>query len=379
MTGLSISTDQQLPCEAGHRITLCLAQPEGIKPLTMGFPHAFLVECIEATLRRSDRSIRLVLKKALREPWPCHFNEKSKLNVEQLSLWKEPKPDDPISRIMIHLGGTKDVKSIHSSLESAVDLKKFLNLVALEVIRNTTSAIFAHSEYGKELFTVSSIHDRHKPLFTIRVHLPIKMSPLGSPMILITALDHRHAEKLIANGRLQSIQFREDSQRIFNERRNQKPFPLWTTSEDVTLLLRYMFRMNSTKMKPSLWQEENVPLGKFSPFLASFIAPLYLDNQYHESEEEIETTKDKIRSLKKDHNIPQGDPNVCARCLKSSSVKLKRCSRCKSVSYCTVECQKADWSKHKTYCVISHESNTEMEVMEKIQKAAELMMRNLRI
>jgi hypothetical protein len=136
--------------------------------------------------------------------------------------------------------------------------------------------------------------------------------------------------------------------------------------------------MNSTKMKPSLWQEENVPLGKFSPFLASFIAPLYLDNQYHESEEEIETTKDKIRSLKKDHNIPQGDPNVCARCLKSSSVKLKRCSRCKSVSYCTVECQKADWSKHKTYCVISHESNTEMEVMEKIQKAAELMMRNLR-
>lgn len=29
---------------------------------------------------------------------------------------------------------------------------------------------------------------------------------------------------------------------------------------------------------------------------------------------------------------------------------LKRCSRCKRVSYCSIECQHADWSNHKEFC-----------------------------
>jgi hypothetical protein len=40
--------------------------------------------------------------------------------------------------------------------------------------------------------------------------------------------------------------------------------------------------------------------------------------------------------------------NVCQHCLKETS--LKRCSRCKSIGYCSVDCQRADWMTHREIC-----------------------------
>ena len=34
----------------------------------------------------------------------------------------------------------------------------------------------------------------------------------------------------------------------------------------------------------------------------------------------------------------------------SSSTNLKQCKRCRTVSYCTIACQKKDWRTHKTVC-----------------------------
>src|SRR6056300_1567949 len=43
---------------------------------------------------------------------------------------------------------------------------------------------------------------------------------------------------------------------------------------------------------------------------------------------------------------------VCANCGKAAvdDVKLKICTACKLVKYCSVECQKNHWSKHKKAC-----------------------------
>lgn len=44
---------------------------------------------------------------------------------------------------------------------------------------------------------------------------------------------------------------------------------------------------------------------------------------------------------------------VCARCGTNdaaSDSKLMRCQRCKVVSYCSQECQRADWKQHKKLC-----------------------------
>lgn len=40
---------------------------------------------------------------------------------------------------------------------------------------------------------------------------------------------------------------------------------------------------------------------------------------------------------------------VCGKCLKVDC-KLSHCSKCRAVYYCSKECQKADWSRHKGVC-----------------------------
>lgn len=40
---------------------------------------------------------------------------------------------------------------------------------------------------------------------------------------------------------------------------------------------------------------------------------------------------------------------ACSAC-GSREKKVHRCSRCRSARYCSKECQRADWAKHKTEC-----------------------------
>jgi MYND finger len=42
---------------------------------------------------------------------------------------------------------------------------------------------------------------------------------------------------------------------------------------------------------------------------------------------------------------------TCDTCKKRSSyTKMKKCSRCRNATYCSVECQKQDWNRHKVEC-----------------------------
>ena len=43
----------------------------------------------------------------------------------------------------------------------------------------------------------------------------------------------------------------------------------------------------------------------------------------------------------------------------NSSDSLSKCSRCKKVSYCNRECQKADWKAHKNHCVEANNNNND--------------------
>lgn len=45
--------------------------------------------------------------------------------------------------------------------------------------------------------------------------------------------------------------------------------------------------------------------------------------------------------------------NGCTKCgtnTKDVNKSLKRCTGCKFVKYCNVDCQKADWKNHKSVC-----------------------------
>jgi len=54
-------------------------------------------------------------------------------------------------------------------------------------------------------------------------------------------------------------------------------------------------------------------------------------------------------SLNDDDILMKYSEHVCANCNKSDDIRL-RCSRCKKVWYCGVNCQKKHWKKHKKTC-----------------------------
>ncbi|KAF9528730.1 hypothetical protein CPB83DRAFT_853654 [Crepidotus variabilis] len=47
---------------------------------------------------------------------------------------------------------------------------------------------------------------------------------------------------------------------------------------------------------------------------------------------------------------------VCFRCYKAESpdLRLSKCGKCLRVAYCSTECQKADWKRHKPFCNAWH-------------------------
>ena len=338
----SITTDQELPCEAAHKITVTTAQPEGVQPLVLCFPHPVLAEDIMESAQVSNGSIRLVLKKALREPWSYCFSKRAKWKVEEFPPWN-PKGHE--SQLTVHLvAGQMDVNSPMFS-ESKLT-------TPLEEVRGLISQIFC-SLSEKHLIVLS---DKSGPemtqqrLWYLHVHLPLRNSPSGSPVLLISALDQSIADRFVAEEDSETEDIWEEFSSSFFRDESMKT--LSVNTEEAAALLRYVLRLNSTQVIPTAWQEENLPLGKHSPVLTTFLSPLYLDNPFgiDEEDEDSDDEKEQLRQFEAMLGVPTFNPNRCARCGIQSSDTLKRCSKCKMAYYCTAECQREDWKKHKIAC-----------------------------
>lgn len=58
--------------------------------------------------------------------------------------------------------------------------------------------------------------------------------------------------------------------------------------------------------------------------------------------------RDNVRAALADSEAGAELPSACKTCGKLS--KTSKCSQCKSVAYCSKECQKLDWPVHKAAC-----------------------------
>jgi len=58
-----------------------------------------------------------------------------------------------------------------------------------------------------------------------------------------------------------------------------------------------------------------------------------------------------VQEQELDHTtvVKQATEHVCNNC-EDVGMGFQRCSRCKAVWYCSPECQKANWTKHKASC-----------------------------
>ncbi len=337
-----MSPNQTLPCESVHGLILSLRQPNDIEPLALNFPFPILVNDICATLHRKTRSIDMVLKKALFEPWPCEFQAttQSRWNVDNLKPWKDGSELE--SQLMIHLCHQYKMKEIRSPLsqnEQKTDFRS--NMSALKYVRRV---ILSLMESNKEFVCIRRKDSPKIPEWYIRVHLPVRVSPLGSPILLLSANDIRLYEILNSQGKVDLQQSSDDFTRIFEAPRYKKNpdgkmLILWTFNSKQEQLLRYVLRLNSTKILSSTWQKKNLPQGENSSWLATFVSPLYVDCLMDQESLDVFQTDKEIKKV----------PTSCALCNKISE-NLKRCSRCRSIFYCSVECQRGHWTEHKNVC-----------------------------
>lgn len=184
LTGLKVTTNEQAPCESCHDVTISLIQPNKIKPLLLSFAFPILAKSVQATLHRKSRHVDLVLKKSLLEPWPCEFHTKtSKWVIDNLVPWENSSPE-MVNSVEHH------VSSQFYSLEE-IDIGRFRDpkSSALNSFRlKLTSMMLDDVEYVS--------YGRNNDWYLLKLHRPLLTSPMGSPILLVTALDDNHTKNM---------------------------------------------------------------------------------------------------------------------------------------------------------------------------------------
>ncbi|EGN93494.1 hypothetical protein SERLA73DRAFT_115908 [Serpula lacrymans var. lacrymans S7.3] len=98
----------------------------------------------------------------------------------------------------------------------------------------------------------------------------------------------------------------------------------------------------------------------FAPFvtriaLSPIFAVSYLESIGNFSENLNSEEAQSRESRLKDAGGSTQQNSVCAACEKEGKPKLLLCSKCRKVSYCSVECQRREWKKHKPQCAVLKE------------------------
>jgi len=219
----------------------------------------------------------------------------------------------------------------------------------LDEVREILRAIF----YGQfnNSFQLFAVHGpgqnpNDDPIFFFRIHPPVRYSPHGSPLLLVSVIDYQRLEELIGQGKVDREAFQSDYHRLVTEGVSKEVCIIRASTMEELSLLRYILRVNSTKMRRSAWQSMKLPRGDDHPWIPTFISPLYT--------EMIDFICNRFDRLNSSSIIPQADDPLyrksCASCF-VSKVQLQLCSRCRRVLHCSISCQRNHWSMHKSRCV----------------------------
>ena len=222
-------------------------------------------------------------------------------------------------------------------------------LPALDEVREIIRAIFyGHHNNSFQLMTVHGPENPDDPVFFIRIHPPVRFSPHGSPLLLVSVIDYPRLEELIGQGKVDREAFQADFHRLVTEGVSKEVCIIRASSNEEINLFRYVLRVNSTKMRRSVWQSRNLPRGEDTPWISTFISPLYVESMTRE----CLMLESRIPS--RSTQSPLSDDPIfrksCVSCY-VTKVSLKSCSRCHRDFFCSISCQRNHWPVHKLKCV----------------------------
>ena len=125
--GLTWFVVRQPRCESAHYITLVLDQSFGSETLAFSVPYPFLAETVVAKPTRPGE-FRLILQKAVNEPWPAQFSSRPVLSQ---SVLRNFNLDD----LAIHLEQQFDSIQMPSDLSSLNEIRHITTLLFDYVIK----------------------------------------------------------------------------------------------------------------------------------------------------------------------------------------------------------------------------------------------------
>ena len=316
--------------ESAHRITVSL---NGVEPVTVTLPHPIVPHTIKTTLSQTHGIIDIVAEKALHDLWPDDGiqPERFRWNAEKLEPWMDNLGHQYLEYHLHFQLSPRDWED-DWSLPSHPARGKTDAWIRLRVIIGDILKL-AVEKKDQLRFQLKIDESSETADWYVRAHLPIRTSPLGTPILLLSAVDQRLSERLQREGKLDKDRAKKDLHRIYGHVSEEEKIVIAIPTVEVARLLRYTLRLNSTKIRPNEWQKENLPQGKpTSPCLSTYVGCLYWDDLA-------------INAI----SPPRFEVGYCAKCWEISR-ELKWCGRCKSITYCSVKCQLDDWAEHKLSC-----------------------------
>ena len=314
---------------------------DGVKPLTVTLPHPILPCSPKIVFHQDHGVVEIVATKDFPHGLSSSDDVRPvdpRWDSEALETWDD---EETLAARLDSLVLLDDHKTSETPIISEAQQ---VSQQVRYVIRDLFVAATQQSD--QPLFQVRVKGSTKDTAWFIRAHPPVRTSPDGDPILLLSVMDHHLAEGMEdGDEQLDTSRATEDFLAAFdslNTTTKVDPVVISLDAVEGGQFLRYILRRNAAKIQPTPWQVDNLPsIGKPEcPWLlASFVQPFWDDDLDDDNEPESSTP------------LPAPPSRRCWNCSKSSDDKqLKRCGRCKSVSYCSVECQRADWPGHKSSC-----------------------------
>ena len=306
--------------------------------------------------------LKLILKKSFTDPLPNQYGGRSKWDPDRLKPWrKDAYANGIIQRknanflllsllplICISFLLVKEhVEAQFDCQVSFYETQGFMSpYTPLTEVREIIRAIFfGHCNHSLFLFSIVDELNSNKAIFDLRVNLPIRFTPSGSPLLLLSVIDHQLIDQLVKEGNFDRETHEANYHLIITEGVSREVCVIRMSSTEEVDYLRFVLRWNSTRMRRTAWQSKNLPRGDDSPTRATFITPLYNENVCRCLQQTGILTNSKMLN----HMLSCKPSTCCSNCL-LKKIQLNRCAKCKIVFYCSRECQKNHWSSHKKVC-----------------------------
>ena len=331
-----------------HKFDVKLKKEEN-KQFPVQLPWPVLVKGIVKTFNADDKSIQVIMKKCVDDTWPGDHGGRSKWDLNYLRPWRE----------LISNGSLREHIEAQFGCYQLCLMKRCMNSPSLmtwpplDEVRAIIRAVFySHFNNKFQLMAIHSPTNPNVPVFFFRLHPPVRFSPHGSPLLLVSVIDYPRLEDLISQGKVDREQFQSDYHRLVTERVSKEVCVITASTEEEVNLLRSMLRVNSTRMRRSAWQSKNLPRVEDTPWIATFISPIYAEcilehcSKHDENFNQL-LTESGLTHFKTCPSSDQKFRKSCAFCC-VTKVHLKMCTRCRGTFYCSPSCQTSHWLAHKS-------------------------------